>query len=257
MKPILEAFNRANIPYVCGRRQSFLLSREGLDITALLHIIANPRNSIALATVLRSDLVGIGDEALLRVRLLAGSLTCGLNRIAHDNTEAGGVSRPRTRADWAVSPKNLKRWRADQSVIPLEVLIVRALSDCGFQWMPGTVIAANVESFLHLARTGGEERGLAGFSSGDREPAEGGQSRIRPVGQRSGQLRSGDDRAFGKGTGIPDHDHRRHGQGHAEERGSRDFHARFRSRAQMERPGRQITRRRARRFVAAAQRRTV
>ena len=87
MKPILEAFDHAGIPYVSGRRQSFLVSREGRDITALLHAIANPRDSIALATVLRSPLVGIGDESLLRLRLLAGSLSGGLNTIAFDSAK--------------------------------------------------------------------------------------------------------------------------------------------------------------------------
>ena len=47
--------------------------------------------------------------------------------------------------------------------MPLELLLVRALTDCGFQWTPGTVTADNVESFLHLARTRGEQRGLSGL----------------------------------------------------------------------------------------------
>lgn len=162
MKPILEAFNRANIPYVCGRRQSFLLSREGLDITALLYTIANPRNSIALAAVLRSDLVGIGDEALLRVKLLANSLPSGLNMITHDEAKLVDFA-PEDAAKLARFTRNLKRWRADQPVTPLGILIVRALSDCGFHWLPGTVTAGNVESFLHLARTLGDDRGLAGL----------------------------------------------------------------------------------------------
>jgi ATP-dependent helicase/nuclease subunit A len=162
MKPILEAFNQTNIPYVCGRRQSFLLSREGLDITALLHTIANPRDGIALATVLRSGLVGLSDEALLRIRLLAGSLPSGLNMVAYDESRLAGFS-PEDARKLLRFIQNLKRWRAGQPVLPLEVLIVRALSDCGFQWMPGTTVAGNVESFLHLARTRGEERGLAGL----------------------------------------------------------------------------------------------
>jgi ATP-dependent helicase/nuclease subunit A len=162
MKPILEAFGAANIPYVCGRRQSFLLSRQGMDITALLHTIANPRDGIALATVLRSSLVGIGDESLLRVRLLAGSLSSGLNTIAHDSSKLAEFP-PEDAAGLARFATDLKRWRAEQAVLPLELLIVRALSDCGFQWMPGTVIGGNVESFLHLARTRGDERGLAGL----------------------------------------------------------------------------------------------
>ncbi len=162
MKPILEAFGHANIPYVCGRRQSFLLSREGLDITALLHTIANPRDAIALATVLRSPLAGIGDEALLRVRLLAGSLPGGLNLLAHDFSKFEGFA-PEDARKLERFIGNLKRWRAEQPVVPLQVLLVRMLSDCGFAWMPGTVAGDNVESFLHLARTRGEERGLFGL----------------------------------------------------------------------------------------------
>jgi ATP-dependent exoDNAse (exonuclease V) beta subunit len=50
-----------------------------------------------------------------------------------------------------------------QPVLPLELLLVRALSDCGFEWTPGTVACDNVESFLHLARTRGDGRGLTDF----------------------------------------------------------------------------------------------
>jgi ATP-dependent helicase/nuclease subunit A len=161
MKQILEAFDHAGIPYVSGRRQSFLLSREGRDITALLHTIANPRDTIALATVLRSPLVGLGDEALLRIRLLANSVSGGLNRIAYDKTNTNLTDfAPEDAGRIFTFARNLNRWRAEQLVMPLELLIVRALADCGFQWTPGTVAGDNVESFLHLARTKGEHRGL-------------------------------------------------------------------------------------------------
>jgi ATP-dependent helicase/nuclease subunit A len=162
MKPILEAFDHAGIPYVSGRRQSFLLAREGLDITALLHTIANPRDTISLATVLRSPLVGLGDEALLRIRLLANSLSGGLNRIAYDNALVAdfGLEDARRIKQFA---RNLDRWRAEQPVMPLELLLERALADCGFQWTAGTIAGYNVESFLHLARTKGEQRGLLDF----------------------------------------------------------------------------------------------
>lgn len=164
MKPILEAFDHAGIPYVSGRRQSFLLSREGRDITALLQTIANPCDTIALATVLRSPLVGIGDEALLRMRLLAASLSGGLNMIAYDSAKLADFA-PGDAVKIEQFAQNLKRWRAEQPVIPLELLLVRALIACGFRWTPGTVAADNVESFLHLARTRGEQRGLLDFLS--------------------------------------------------------------------------------------------
>jgi len=162
MDPILAAFDRARIPYVCGRRQSFLLSREGFDITALLRIVANPRDGIALATVLRSTLVGIGDEALLRLRLLGSSITAGLNVVAYDHAKYDGFSDD-DRRKLERFTENLKRWRADRQIVPLDVLIGRALSDCGVAWEPGSVAGANIEAFLDLARTRGAERSLLDF----------------------------------------------------------------------------------------------
>ena len=124
--------------YVSGRRVSFLVSREGRDITALLHVIANPRDSISLVTLLRGPLVGLSDEGLLRLRLLGGSVTSGLNKF----TEIPEPDRSRLAAFGA----HLNRWRQDQSIIPLDTLLSRALADCGVDTSP------NVESFLQLAR---------------------------------------------------------------------------------------------------------
>ena len=156
MRPILEALGHAGIPYACGRRQSFLLSREGLDITALLHTILNPRDSIALATVLRSPLAGIGDEALLQLRTLASSVTGGLNMVAHDTAKLADFAHEDARKLERFAG-NLRRWREEQQVLPLDLLIARALDDCGFEWNE------NVESFLELARTRGAERSLGRF----------------------------------------------------------------------------------------------
>jgi ATP-dependent exoDNAse (exonuclease V) beta subunit len=162
MRPILDEFDAQGIPYVSGRRQSFLLSREGLDITALLETIANPRNEIALVTVLRSALVGVSDEALLRLRLMASSLASGLSSFAHDPVKATDFA-PDDAGKLERFTRNLKRWRAEQPVIPLEVLIVRMLSECGFEWLPDTPAAANIESFLRLARAKGDDRTLLAF----------------------------------------------------------------------------------------------
>ncbi|MDP9170451.1 MAG: UvrD-helicase domain-containing protein, partial [Acidobacteriota bacterium] len=151
MKPILNEFDRVGIPYVCGRRQSFLLSREGLDIRALLSIVANPRDEISLATVLRSSLVSLSDEALLWMRLTAGGLNAGLNLQEFPDFAQEDVDKIRRfRSD-------LKRWRDDQPVIALDLLIVRMLSDCGFT--PNE----NVEAFLKLARANGGRLGLLEF----------------------------------------------------------------------------------------------
>ena len=156
MRPILEVFTQAGIPFVCGRRQSFLLSREGMDITALLHTVANPRDAIALATVLRSAFAGVSDQALLRLRLMTGSLTGGLNAVAFDSAKLAGFEAEDARKLERFCG-NLKRWRAEQPVLPLDVLLSRALSDCG------RGLNDNIESFLHLARTRGDGRSLVRF----------------------------------------------------------------------------------------------
>ena len=152
MNHLLEVFDRARIPYVCGRRQSFLAAREGLDITALLAVIANPRDSIALATVLRSELVDVSDETLLRVRLLAGSLSSGLNAISFDQSRLSEFS-PDDAEKLARFARDLRRWRTERPVAPFDLLLTRALDDCGFAWTPSTQRGDNVESFLALARS--------------------------------------------------------------------------------------------------------
>lgn len=162
MKPILEAFGERGIPYISSRRKSFLISREGRDLTALLRIIANPRDAIALATVMRSPLVALSDEALLRIRLLAHSLPGGLNKLARDPAVMADFD-PDDARKAAQFVVNLKHWREVQPVIPLELLLVRALTDCGFSWMPGTVPAQNVESFLRLTRNKSSDGGLGEF----------------------------------------------------------------------------------------------
>jgi ATP-dependent helicase/nuclease subunit A len=162
MPAILAAFDRAGIPSVCGRRQSFLLSREALDITALLSIIANPRDSISLATVLRGPLVGVSDETLLRLRLAAAkSLTSGLNRFAFDPNCAALAEPDRSRV--IAFCRHLDRWRHDVAIVPLDILLSRALSECGMHWTPGTLEAANIESFFELARTAGKAMDLPSF----------------------------------------------------------------------------------------------
>lgn len=143
MNPILREFDRAGIPYVCGRRQSFLASREGQDIQALLQVLVNTQDTVALATVLRSPLVGLSDEALLRARL-KGHLLAEAEGFAEE--DAGKLDRFRA---------NLKRWRADTA--PLDVRIARMLGDCAYPF------GENVEAFLQLARTRSHGRTLTEF----------------------------------------------------------------------------------------------
>ncbi len=84
LPPILEAFEEFGIPHLTEGGKTFHETREVRDLVLLLRVIANPRDEIALAGVLRSPLVGIGDETLLRMKL-GGSLRLdGLEALSSD-----------------------------------------------------------------------------------------------------------------------------------------------------------------------------
>ena len=64
------ALDAAGIPYVVNRGRGFYDSREVNDLTHLLRVIANPRDEISLAVVLRSPLVNVSEEALLTAKMM-------------------------------------------------------------------------------------------------------------------------------------------------------------------------------------------
>lgn len=158
MRPVIAAFEQAGIPYVSSRQDSFLISREGLDLTALLHVISNPRDEIQFATVLRSPLVAVSDEALLQLRL-AGKYGIHealrhLDQVELQTEDLSKLQRFHT---------NLNRWRQEQLVLALDLVLLRALEDQGYDWSPESLSGSNIESFLHLARTTGTSMPLTDF----------------------------------------------------------------------------------------------
>jgi ATP-dependent exoDNAse (exonuclease V) beta subunit (contains helicase and exonuclease domains) len=74
--PIADAFDEAGIPYAVTAGKGFYEAREVNDLTHLLRILANPRDEISLAAVLRSPLVGASDETLFRLKQ-SGNLADG------------------------------------------------------------------------------------------------------------------------------------------------------------------------------------
>ena len=81
MGDFAAAFDEAGIPYVVNRGKGFYETREVNDLVHLLRVIANPRDEISLAVVLRSPLVAVSDEALLRLRMLGGNIGGSLWRV--------------------------------------------------------------------------------------------------------------------------------------------------------------------------------
>jgi len=61
---LLEAFRRHGIPYEVAREKEFYRQREVVEAAALIRTIVDPTDTLALLTVLRSDVVGVPDAAL-------------------------------------------------------------------------------------------------------------------------------------------------------------------------------------------------
>ena len=61
----LEAFRRNGVPFVVTRDKQYFRRREIIEAAALLRLIVNPTDQVALLTFLRSPLVGVPDAALI------------------------------------------------------------------------------------------------------------------------------------------------------------------------------------------------
>ncbi len=61
---ILSAFREAGVPYEVARERDYYRQREVVELAALVRCILEPTDTLALLTVLRSDVVGVPDAAL-------------------------------------------------------------------------------------------------------------------------------------------------------------------------------------------------
>lgn len=132
LEPIRQALVAARIPALVAGGRTFFETREVRDLRAWLTVLANPRDEIALAGLLRSPLAGVADETLLRL-CAGGRLADALPRFEALYTR---LQRLRPLRD-AVSPDRLAAEALDESDY------MSALTPHG---------RANVEKFLGLLR---------------------------------------------------------------------------------------------------------
>ena len=155
-----SAFDEAGIPYVINRGRGFYDAREVNDLTQFLRVIANPRDEVALAAVLRSPLVQVSDEALLRLRTLGPNLGDSLMRLDpaaepdFDAEDFRKLARFRDR---------LKAWRAAREHVSFDRMLLSALDEAGYPADPGTRAWANIEKFLAQARRASTRMSLDEF----------------------------------------------------------------------------------------------
>lgn len=143
---IQEALDEFGIPSVTTGGRGFFEAREVRDLQALLAVLANPRDEISLALVLRSPLVGASDEALLRLRSNP-DLPAALDELIA-NIDSPGVDSERLHWFWTLV-NNLRR-RIDN--LPPDQLITPFLDEAGYQQGLPARARANIAKFLALLR---------------------------------------------------------------------------------------------------------
>lgn len=167
-EPIKQALQQEGIPYAQLGGPGFWERREVDDLIALLRLVADPADRLALASVLRGPLVALSDAALAHVLGRHATLDDVLDppasvreALAEDDLARLDEARP-----------SLKRLvRVGGSLPPDEVLRI-ALAERNYAAvlaaLPfGAQRAANVDKLVGLAqraaRRGGEDSSVAGF----------------------------------------------------------------------------------------------
>ncbi|MBI5034298.1 MAG: UvrD-helicase domain-containing protein [Chloroflexi bacterium] len=148
-----DAFKQAQIPYVTFAGKGYYDRPEVRDLIQLLRALDNPRDDLAIATVLRSPLYVLSDETLYRLRRNGQSLRDALAAIPSDVHGA-----ERTRAEFAHTSLE-ELWRQVGRVSILDSLKI-ALERTGYlatltALTDGERRRANVEKLLALARRTG------------------------------------------------------------------------------------------------------
>jgi ATP-dependent exoDNAse (exonuclease V) beta subunit len=156
----IAAFDEAGIPYVVNRGKGFYEAREVNDLTHLLRVIANPRDEISLAAVLRSPLVAVSDEALLALKTIGENLGGALMRLGRD-TAAGFA--PEDHRKLRAFRDRLRQWRARREYVTFDRLLLEAMDGCGYRPETGARGAANIEKFLAQARAAARRKSLDEF----------------------------------------------------------------------------------------------
>jgi ATP-dependent exoDNAse (exonuclease V) beta subunit len=136
------ALARAGIPALLVGGRGFFETREVRDLTLWLGVLANPRDTITLAGLLRSPLVGLRDETLLRLAL-RGSL---------ESLDPVAALDPEDRARLVELRARMARLRPLRDAVSPDRLAAAALDEVDYLATLPPHGRANVEKFLGLIR---------------------------------------------------------------------------------------------------------
>jgi ATP-dependent exoDNAse (exonuclease V) beta subunit len=149
-----QALIAEGIPHRLVRGRGFYGAQEVMDLVALLRLVCDPSDAMALAIVLRSPLVGLSDASLLRVTKASGGRLDARAAFALSEPPAGlsDFEGHRYRQLQAL----VQRLRGERPTANVRALLKLALETTGYlEAMAatpfGAQVLANVEKLLELA----------------------------------------------------------------------------------------------------------
>jgi ATP-dependent helicase/nuclease subunit A len=146
LAPVVAALQEFGVPHLAEGGRTFYETREVRDLVHLLQVIANPENELALAGVLRSPLVGAGDETLLQMKQQSAHLARAMFALGAASCDAEDLERLRR---FAALLAGLRRERDD---ISPDRLVMRAMDACDYESGLDARQRANVAKFLVRVR---------------------------------------------------------------------------------------------------------
>lgn len=137
---VQQALDEFSIPSAISGGKSFYETREVRDLVAWLRVLANPLDEISLAIVLRSPLVGVTDETLLRLKTAAPAKDKGLF--------AAAQSEPTL--EWFHTLVTRQRERAH--MLPPDVLLAQVIDESAYEANLPARARANIAKLLSMLR---------------------------------------------------------------------------------------------------------
>lgn len=147
LRPVERALKALRIPCLVVGGRTLLEGREALDLTLAIGAIASTENEISLAGVLRSPLVGVSDETLLRLKQ-GGDLWTSIARL---DAEAPDLD-PEDAERLVWFRHLLEELRAIRDTTSPDVLLSRWLDESSYEEGIEEHRRANIEKFLALVR---------------------------------------------------------------------------------------------------------
>jgi len=148
LPPFERALERRGIPYIAGRGKRFYEAPEIASLVHLLRVIVNPLDEVSMAAVLRSPLVGVGNETLFRLKE-GGGLGTSLAELERlELREFAPADLERLRSFRSL----LREARAMADEVSPDRLLARFMDASAFEATLGARARANVAKLLSRIR---------------------------------------------------------------------------------------------------------